>query len=253
MVNDELFWGLDRLHFVAGALGFPASPPRKQISLLPHRKNTEIHVKFYFDFSSPWSFLGSTQIERAIAETGANVKLEFVPILLGALFRKIGAPNLPSAAVSQAKLEYSRKDFADWVKRYGIEFVFTPHFPIRTIVPLRVVLASKKLCPDKTVQLIHQLYRAAWVEEQNIADVDVLSDLLRAWDFPASQMLKLTQTKEIKDALIANTTEAETIGCCGVPSFTVDNSPVIWGQDRLHIVQDLICGWKHPLQPQSNL
>ena len=51
-------------------------------------RNTPVTVKFFFDFASPWSFLGCTQIESALAETKANVKLEYVPILLGALLKK---------------------------------------------------------------------------------------------------------------------------------------------------------------------
>ena len=30
---------------------------------------------------------------------------------------------------------------------------------------------------------------------------------------------------------------------CGVPSFQVNGGDVIWGQDRLNIVQDVLCGW----------
>ena len=35
-------------------------------------------------------------------------------------------------------------------------------------------------------------------------------------------------------------------GVCGVPSFTVNSSSeVVWGQDRLNVVADYICGCKN--------
>lgn len=37
---------------------------------------------------------------------------------------------------------------------------------------------------------------------------------------------------------------AVSAGLCGVPSFQVDGGPVLWGQDRLHIVEDMLCGWQ---------
>ena len=30
---------------------------------------------------------------------------------------------------------------------------------------------------------------------------------------------------------------------CEVPSFVVDDSPLIWGQDCLNVMQDMMCGW----------
>ena len=45
-------------------------------------------------------------------------------------------------ALSEAKREYVSKDLQDWEKYRGILFQFTSHFPIRSILPLRVTLAN---------------------------------------------------------------------------------------------------------------
>lgn len=42
-------------------------------------------------------------------------------------------------------------------------------------------------------------------------------------------------------------------GLCGVPSFTVNNSEVVWGQDKLNVVADMLCGWETPFTPPANL
>lgn len=38
------------------------------------------------------------------------------------------------------------------------------------------------------------------------------------------------------------------VGVCGVPSYQVNDGAVLWGQDRLNVVADLLCGWKDPVQ-----
>jgi 2-hydroxychromene-2-carboxylate isomerase len=50
-------------------------------------------VTFYYDFSSPFSYLGATQVERVCAARGATVRWR--PFLLGALFKSIGTPDVP--------------------------------------------------------------------------------------------------------------------------------------------------------------
>ena len=86
------------------------------------------------------------------------VKIEWVPILLGALFREIGSPmvscfcslhriffvvlQIPAAAMSEAKRTYFQKDLSDWCEYAGLKLRWPDTFPIRTVLPLRVTLAS---------------------------------------------------------------------------------------------------------------
>ena len=46
--------------------------------------------------------------------------------------------------------------------------------------------------------------------------------------------------------MIIHVCRAVDVGVCGVPSFQVNSSSeVVWGQDRMNVVADYICGWKH--------
>ena len=48
---------------------------------------------YYFDYASPWSYLGCEQLDRTVQSVQPiSVKIHYVPILLGALFKKIGTP-----------------------------------------------------------------------------------------------------------------------------------------------------------------
>ena len=59
-VNDRLFYGVDHLHFVERALGDSSvAPPRFQP---PPAEPKKAKLTIYHDFSSPWSYIGSTQV-----------------------------------------------------------------------------------------------------------------------------------------------------------------------------------------------
>ena len=91
--------GEDRLPFVSSLLSSkrPWSRPEPPLG----KCAPGAHVECFYDFSSPFAYLGFTQIERVASAVGAPVK--FRPMLLGALFKEIGTPMLPMSQMPDAK------------------------------------------------------------------------------------------------------------------------------------------------------
>lgn len=244
-VNNELFFGVDHLHFVERALGNKsAAPPRFHPNPTEPRK---AKLTIYHDFSSPWSYIGSTQIAKLVAEVHpVSVEVEWVPISVGALFKMIGTPVVPMRTISEAKREYGSKDLQEWAKYHGIQFQFTSHFPFRSILPLRVTLVN----PDD--RLRQTMYEAGWRYDRDIGDPKVLSSVLTEAGFDGEALTAATQDQQIKDQLRKNTDRAFATGLCGVPSYQVNNGSVLWGQDRLNVIADLLCGWEDHLKPTNH-
>ena len=118
-------------------------------------------VDAFIDYSSPFAYLGSTQVERVAREAGAQAR--FRPFLLGALFKAIGTPTVPIEAMSEAKRVYLRLDMERWAEHYGVPFVWSSHFPVRTVDALRVTL----LAPDaQRAAVVHSIMRAVWVDDE---------------------------------------------------------------------------------------
>lgn len=178
--TGRFYWGGDRMHFVeASLLAVKNGGDWKDVSsvksLVPrciesNKAAGKTRVEFWYDFSSPWAFLGWTQLQRLQRTFGSNLEIVMKPFLLGILFReyvcasmiidasltkcRIGAPNLPMAAVSAQKAAWSRQDHADWVKFWNvaneqegspdrkIAFHWADIFPIRTPTVLRCALAD---------------------------------------------------------------------------------------------------------------
>ncbi|MBV69929.1 MAG: hypothetical protein CMH52_01145 [Myxococcales bacterium] len=235
VIDGRLWWGQDRLHFVEAALGGVPS-----LSETNHTKGDRI-VRFYHDFSSPFSYLAATQIEQVVAGHGAT--LQWRPILLGALFREIGTPDVPLFEMSEPKRRYMSTDLGDWAQFWGVDFSFPSSFPIRTVQPLRAALVEPSLTGA--------IYRAAWAEGRVIDDPAVLADIIAEAGFDAESVLAKTTDATVKAALRDNTEEARQIGACGVPTFHLihpkaEHDPLLlWGQDRIHMLERALLGW-HP-------
>jgi 2-hydroxychromene-2-carboxylate isomerase len=236
-VGDRIFWGQDRMHLVERALtgAAPEYAP-------PSGAAAGARVTLYHDFASPFAYLAATQAERILGPTGAE--LLWRPILLGALFRDIGTPDVPLMAMNEARRRYFARDLHDWAEWWGVPFRFPDTFPIRTVLPLRVALLAPEATP--------LLYRAAWAENRDIGDAAVLAAVLDAAGFPGASLVERAATDpDAKAALRANTDAARAVGACGVPTFVVERADaldaparppeVFWGQDRFELVMEALC------------
>jgi 2-hydroxychromene-2-carboxylate isomerase len=96
-------------------------------------------VEIYWDFSSPFAYLGQTQAKALAARTGAT--LVWKPMLLGGLFKIIGQVDVPLLTWSEQKRAYYLKDLYRWGEYYKVPFKFPTRFPMLTIKSLRVYLA----------------------------------------------------------------------------------------------------------------
>lgn len=235
VVDGELIWGQDRLHLLADRLG--AGRPERSTATPVGGGG---RVRFFHDFASPFSYLASTQVERVAQASGACV--DWTPILLGALFRELGTPDVPLFEMSAPKRRYLGKDLDDWAAWWGVPFKFPTRFPIRTIGPLRVAIAEPAATPH--------LYRAAWAEDRPIDDPEVLRAVLDEAGFDGAALLERTADPEVKARLRANTEAAKAAGACGVPTFEVRRAGgprvLFWGQDRLEMVGHALDGWIPP-------
>ncbi len=222
-VDREIYWGQDRIPMVERALGREPTPGAASPS--PRRRLLEL----YWDFSSPFSYLGSTQAEALAERTGAELVLR--PMLLGAVFKAIGQADAPIATFSPAKQRYVGKDLDRWASHWGVPLRWPSRFPMNTVKALRTWLA---LPEPRRKAFRDACYRAYWAEDRDISSDAVLADLVGS---DADAILAKTQTKEIKDALFAATQRAVDAGVFGAPTWIVDGEHLFWGQDRIDLVE----------------
>jgi carboxymethylenebutenolidase len=87
-----------------------------------------------------------------------------------------------------------------------------------------------------------------WAEQRDLEDPETLRAILDGVGLPRA-WVERTAEPDVKAALIRETTAAKDAGCFGVPSFVVTNGSgahMVWGQDRLDLVQRFLAGWDVP-------
>jgi len=218
-----LFWGQDRAHFIEGLT------PGQYLAQ-PTRNTAMAHtLEIYWDFSSPYAYLGSTQAKALAERTGAT--LVWRPMLLGGLFKSIGQEPVPLNTWSDAKRRYYLQDMKQWAEFWGVPLEFPSVFPVNSIRALRAYLA---LPEERRDAFRDAVFRAYWAEGRDISDEAVLSEYLGV---DAAEVLARTNDPEVKKALVDATKHAESVGVFGAPTWVVDGTELFWGQDRIPLVE----------------
>ncbi len=90
-------------------------------------------IEFFFDFSSPYSYIANEWIDAVAARHGRTVRRH--AILLGATFQ---VAELKSPVSYPMKREYSLRDFERSARFEGLPYALPPVFPIPTQNAARV-------------------------------------------------------------------------------------------------------------------
>ncbi|MCY4364088.1 MAG: 2-hydroxychromene-2-carboxylate isomerase, partial [Gammaproteobacteria bacterium] len=152
-------------------------------------------AEFLFDFGSPNAYIAHTRIPGIESRTGVTV--EYVPVLLGGVFKLTGNVSPVEAFKSvPAKLEYFSQDIRDWVEYLGIPYRRNPHFPVMTLGIMRGAVAL--LGTDRFAEYVETVFRAMWVDEKKMDDPAVIGEVLAAAGFDAEAVFARTREPEVK-------------------------------------------------------
>lgn len=196
-------------------------------------------IEFYFDFSSPYGFLGSERIEALAARHARSVNWH--PVLLGVVFKQTGAVPLTQVPL---KGDYAKRDFARSARLHGIAFRMPSVFPIATQAPARIVLWLQRGQPALAVAVLHALYRAFFVDDVDISSPDRSAAIAAQCGVDGAAARAAVDDPAIKDALKLANEEAIAAGVFGSPFIIVDGEP-FWGTDRFEQVDRWLTtgGW----------
>ncbi len=184
-------------------------------------------IEFYFDFSSPYAYLLSEQIEAVATKYGRSVK--YKPTLLGVVFKQTGSAPLTEIPV---KGDYSKHDFARSARFAGIKYLHPDIFPVSSVNPARALLWLQGSGSAKSVPFVHTTFRALFTQNRNISEPAVLAEIADELGIDKAAMLAAIQEPAIKDKLKAAVDESVKRGVFGAPFVFVDGEP-FWGNDRL--------------------
>ncbi|MDT8856776.1 2-hydroxychromene-2-carboxylate isomerase [Paracoccaceae bacterium Fryx2] len=184
-------------------------------------------IECYFSVVSPYVYLAGQRLEAIAARHGAAI--DWKPLDPAALFARTG--GLPLAERHESRRAYRLQELRRQAKKAGLPINLRPMFwPVNPAPSAYAIIAAGRAGGGDLSALIHAFARAVWAEERNIADDDVVRDLLVAHGFDPRTadrgMLAAAETYG------ANLEAAVAHGVFGVPFYIVGDE-MFWGQDRL--------------------
>jgi len=185
-------------------------------------------IDFYFDFISPYAYVGSTQIEALAARHGRTV--EWRPVLIGITIMKVmGIKPLTETPLKQ---DYLRHDGARMAAIYGVPFKYHGLGSINALAALRAFLWLKARDPQLAVRFAHRIFKRLWVDNRSIESVEAVVEEASALGVKSDELAAAVASPEAKQALFDAVDHAVARKVFGVPFFVADGEP-IWGSDRL--------------------
>jgi len=188
-------------------------------------------IDFFFDLSSPYSYLAATQLPSLAARAGAEVAWR--PMVLGAVFKATGNV-MPATCAPKARNMLD--DLGRWAAHYGVPFRFTTRFPVNAMKAMRMIAAVDE---TQAAALSRALFDALWVDDRDLTDEKELLAIGERAGVDAAKALAATETQPVKDRLRAFTDEAIRRGAFGAPAMFVGDQ-LFWGNDRLHFVEEAL-------------
>jgi 2-hydroxychromene-2-carboxylate isomerase len=194
-------------------------------------------VEFHFDFGSPNAYLSHLVIPEIERRTG--VAFQYVPILLGGVFKLTGNRSPAESLVGiKNKSEYQQLETERFVARHGItRYVRNPFFPVNTLVLMRGAIAAQRI--GVFARYVDEVFRHMWAEPKKMDDPEVARAALTESGLDADRILAMTKDQDVKDELLANTQRSVGRGTFGSPTFFVGEE-IYFGKDRLREVEDAL-------------
>jgi 2-hydroxychromene-2-carboxylate isomerase len=184
-------------------------------------------IEFYFDFSSPYGYLGACLIDDLAARHRRTV--DWHPILLGPVFQQSGNAPLIGQPLKGA---YAARDFPRMARYLNIPFTLPDPFPIGTVAAARAFYWVQDQDAGKARTLARSLLNRFYVEGRDIGAAESVIEVAAACGIDAAALQAALSNPAVKARLKDEVDGAIAKGVCGSPFFIIDGEP-FWGCDRL--------------------
>ncbi len=198
-------------------------------------------IEFFFDCSSPWTYLAFRNIQPLAAEL--KQAIDWRPVLVGGIFNSVNKGIYAAREdMASPRNRYVLKDLQDNARAAGLTLVFPPRvFPVNSVKAMRGCLwvAQDTAAQPHYLAFVEALFAAYFSREEDISQDDVLAALCQQTGIDVQAFFAGIAHPGIKEQLKANTDEAIRRGAFGSPTFFVGDD-MYFGNDRLSLVRSAV-------------
>jgi len=194
------------------------------------------YIEFYFDCSSPWTYLAFTEILPLSHRHG--LEIVWKPVLVGGVFNTVNQDVYEfRKKPNPLKLSYSNDDLNLWANIREVDISFPKVFPVNSVRAMRGCLFADK--ENKIVEFTKNVFQSYWGNGIDISQEDLLLEIAKDSNLNPVEFKKFIESQEAKDLLIKNTDELIGCGGFGSPTFFYKEK-MFFGNDRLHLLEEAI-------------
>jgi len=198
-----------------------------------------IRIEFFFDCSSPWTYLAFESIQDLVDHQ--QVEFQWRPFLVGGVFNTVN----PSVYENRerpipVKQRYYAKDLQDWARYVGIQIGNPPVFPVNSVKVMRGAFVA--LEEDALVPYARLAFQQYWGALQDISEDAQVTHIASAAGLDVEQFWDKITSQHYKDLLRDNTDELIERGGFGSPTMFVDGDDMYFGNDRVSLVRAKVLG-----------
>ena len=196
-------------------------------------------LDFYFDCSSPWTYLAFESIAPLI--DNPQIRFNWKPILVGGVFNSVNQSVYQNReSPVPAKQHYYAKDLQDWAAYVGIEIGSPPVFPVNSVKVMRGAFVA--LEHDKIVPYLRSAFQRYWTQLEDISQNDIALDIAAGVGLDKSEFETKINAAQYKDKLRECTDELIERGGFGSPTMFLDGDDMFFGNDRIVLIMNKIKG-----------
>jgi predicted DsbA family dithiol-disulfide isomerase len=192
-----------------------------------------VQVEIWSDVACPWCYVGMERFERAVAEAGVDVTVEFRPFELDPNV-PLDGPELEAYLArkfgDKARVRAAHARLTDAGAELGIDFRWEGMRRRNTFDAHRLLnWTLRTQGAERQRALKHRLLVAHFTEGRDVADRDVLADLAAEVDIDRPAARELLEGDEEREEVRRQRDEAYTNGINAVPTFIIEGAWMLQG------------------------
>jgi len=197
-------------------------------------------IEFFFDCSSPWTYLAFHNIQPLAKEFGEDITWQ--PILVGGIFNTVN-PSVYAQRETPVPLKqrYMLKDLNDWARSAGLSIKMPPTvFPVNSVKAMRGCIWLSRESAKDMVPFARAVFETYWGEDKDISKDEVLTGICHKVGVDPQAFLAGIGAPDIKDQLKINTEEVVARGGFGSPTIFLDRTDMYFGNDRMPLIREAL-------------
>lgn len=188
-------------------------------------------IEFWFDFSSPYAYFASLEIERRLARFRKVILWR--PYLLGVAYQTTGMQPL---SLTPMRGDYARHDWQRIAESTGVSFRLCDDHPFPSQSLARAYYWLAEQDADHAVPFAKAAFHHYFGEGRSLRSTEAVLALAEEYTDMADSLQRWLNTDEARQVLRERTAEALDKGVFGSPFFLVGREP-FWGWDRLPMIE----------------